>query len=88
MPLVLNTPAIVAIENVAITEFTVRLGPVISVDIQYARSTESGAVADYRRASFGPDEIDAADTGGRARSAIKAALYTLLETVVGAGVVE
>jgi hypothetical protein len=88
MPLILDNPEVITVGSVRINSFSVRLLPTIAIDIQYCRIADDGSSADYKVASFGPDDVAKVDPSGATYDAMKLAMYALLETIVGPGTVQ
>lgn len=89
MPLVLDTPEQITVTTVRISSFSVTVEPLACVvSYQTGFDTSEGFVATgSSTASFSADQISTVDPQGAVYSAMKDALYELLETRVGSGTI-
>lgn len=89
MPLVLDNPEQIVVTTARITSFSATVEPIgCVVAYETGFSTSEGfVVTGSHVASFSADQIASVDPEGTVYSAMKDALYELLETRVGSGTI-
>ncbi len=93
MPLILKDPETVKVDTVSITSFTVNVHPP-GVTVSYSRGYLLGGAEkkfvtlSSTNATFDSDAIATADKDGKLHAGMRAALYDLLQPLVGSGTVK